>query len=206
MDMIIPNGLASEAVVQKARFCVQTEFAHRPKPRVTTTISLNGEVVEKVETKWQKSPLTEEDKQDIERFLQEQHQKVMEKIKAKEAQPESDEVNQEDGRPVSEDAVLKVDQELSRTHGVSGWTFMLKDGRILSHRISHPQDRERFEQIRDLASLLATVTPLGKLTGGVLELPVNLSVVLPVGEHFLGVRLHPQVDPKSVVDRIRELA
>jgi hypothetical protein len=206
MDMIIPNGLASEAVVQKARFCVQTEFAHRPKPRVTTTISLNGEVVEKVETKWQKSPLTEEDKQDIESFLQEQHQKVMEKIKAKQAQPESGEKDERGSRPVREDAVLKVDRELSETDGVSGWAFMLKDGRILSHRITNPQDRERFEQIRDFSSLLSTITPMGKLTGGVLELPVNLSVVLPVGEHFLGVRLHPQVDPKSVVDRIRELA
>jgi hypothetical protein len=204
--MIIPNGLASEAVVQKTRFCVQTEFAHRPEPRVTTTISLNGEVVEKVETKWQKSPLTEEDKKDIERFLQKQHQKVMEKIKSKDGEQESDDLNRPDQEPVTEDAVLKVDRELSQTDGVSGWAFMLKDGRTLSHRISSPRDRERFEQIRDLASLLSTVTPLGNLTGGVLELPVSVSVVLPVGEHFLGIRLHPQVDPKRVVDKIKELA
>jgi hypothetical protein len=204
--MIIPNGLASEAMVQEDKFCVQTEFAHRPQPRVTTTISLNGEVVEKVETKWQKSPLTEEDKRDIERFLQKQHHKVMEKIRAKGDRPESGEMDQEADQPVTEDAVLKVDRELSRTDGVSGWAFMLKDGRTLSHRISDPQDRERFGQIRDFASLLSAVTQVGNFTGGVLELPVSLSVVLPVGEHFLGVRLHPQVDPKTVVDKVRELA
>jgi len=203
--MIIPNGLASEAVVEETKFCVQTEFAHRPKPRVTTTISLNGEVVEKVETNWEKSPLTEEDKRDIERFLQKQHQKVMDKIKGEDGEQQSRGAGEADNEPVTEDAVLRVDRKLSQTDGVSGWAFLLKDGRILSHRISNPEDRERFEQIKDFASLLSATTRLGDFTGGVLELPVSLSVVLPVGDHFLGIRLNPEVDPKSVVAQIREL-
>jgi hypothetical protein len=203
--MIIPIGLASEAVIEETRFCVQTEFAHRPKPRVTTTISLNGEVVEKVETNWEKSPLTEEDKRDIERFLHKQHQKVMDKIKRKDGEQSSPGAGAADDEPVTEDAVLRVDRKLSQTEGVSGWAFLLRDGRILSHRICDPQDRQRFEQIKDFASLLSAATQLGDFTGGMLELPVSLAVVLPVGEHFLGVRLNPEADPKSVVAQIRDL-
>ena len=82
--MISPAGISSEASSGEKRFCVQTEFAARPKPRITTCVSLNGEVVQKVERFWEKLPQSEEDKDEIERFLRKQHQGVIKNIKEKE--------------------------------------------------------------------------------------------------------------------------
>ena len=61
----MPGGLSSEAKLKDAKFCVQTEFAQRPRPRVTTTISRNGVVMKKVENAWEWLPQTEEEKDSI---------------------------------------------------------------------------------------------------------------------------------------------
>jgi ABC-type phosphate/phosphonate transport system substrate-binding protein len=82
--MINPAGISSEANFREMKFCVQTEFAPRPKPRITTSVSLNGEMVQKVEKFWEKLPQSEEDKDEIERFLRKQHQEVIKNIKEKE--------------------------------------------------------------------------------------------------------------------------
>lgn len=81
--MINPAGISGEASSGEKRFLVQTEFASRPKPRITTSISLNGEVVQKVENLWEKLPQTEEDRYEIERFLKKQHFEVIKNIKEK---------------------------------------------------------------------------------------------------------------------------
>ena len=204
--MIIPCGLSSEATVKEDKYCVQTEFAQRPRPRVTTTISLNGEVVDKVENGWESSPSTEEDKQDVERFLKKQHQKVLEKIRAKDEDFTSPEGNEGEIHPGEEDAVVKVDRQLSKTSGVLGWTFILQDGQILSHRISEPQDKDLLRQVKDLSCLLPSVSHLGSFTGGILESPERLSLFVPVQAHFLGVKLEPQTDPRHLVKRIKAIA
>ncbi len=203
--MVIPGGISSEAVVKESRFCVQTEFAHRPKPRVTTTISLNGEVVEKVETNWARSPLTEEDKRDIEEFLKKQHQMVMQKIGRKNDQPDPYPDDRDNHQPAAEDLVLKVDRKLSQTEGVTGWAFLLKDGQILTHRISDPEDKKQFKQIEDFSSLLSATTSMGSFSGGILHLPDGFSVFMPVQDHFLGIKLDRRADPQDLTDRIKGL-
>jgi hypothetical protein len=203
--MIIPSGLASEAIVKESKFCVQTEFAHRPKPRVTTTISLNGEVVEKVETNWGKSPLTEDDKRDIEIFLKKQHQKVVEKIKQKDDRHGTGSDGDDGSYPVTEDAVFRVDQELSQTDGIRGWAFLLEGGEFLSHRISDREEKEQLRRVRDFSSWLSSNTDVGNFTGGFLDLQDGLSVFVPVRDHLLGIRLDSKADPKSVVAKIRAL-
>lgn len=202
--MMMPCGLSSETTVKDAKYCVQTEFAQRPKPRVTTTISLNGEVVDKVENSWEGSPLTEEDKQDVERFVKRQHQKVLEKIKEKDEGTDSP----DKGRSGlgEEDPILKADQVLAATSGVLGWAFILEDGQVLSRRISIPEDKHLFEQVRELSFLLPALTNLGSFGGGILESPERLSLFVPLQAHFLGVKLDPQVDPKEVVNRITAVA
>jgi hypothetical protein len=204
--MMIPCGLSSEATVKDDKYCVQTEFAQRPKPRVTTTISLNGEVVDKVENNWENPPLTEADKQNVERFLKKQHQKVLEKIRTGDDQFTAPEGDEGQIHPDEEDAVVKVHRELSETSGVLGWTFILQDGQILSHRISEPGDKVVLRQVKDLSSLLPSVSHLGSFTGGTLESPQRLSLFVPVRAHFLGVKLEPQTDPRNLVKRIKAIA
>jgi hypothetical protein len=206
--MIIPGGLSSEAVVKEDKFCVQTEFAHRPKPRVTTTISLNGEVVEKVENPWDRSPHTDEDREEIEIFLKRQHQQVLETIKNKGEKPASPEPEKEEVTPAVGDELSKVDRELYSYDGVCRWISLMEDGRMSTRRISGSEDEDIKEQvklIKDLALFLTTVTRLGNLVGGVLHLAKGFLLLLPLHHRLLAVQLDPKVDVKSLVKRIKSV-
>lgn len=203
--MIIPGGLSSEAPLKDAKFCVQTEFAQRPRPRVTTTISLNGQVVEKVENIWERLPQTEEDKQEIERFLKRQHQQVLEKIKDRSERRASPEWEKEEIAPSEEPVFLKVNQELIRFDGVLGWVFILQDGQMLTHRITGSDDKERIRQIKDLSLFLPLVSRLGKFVGGILDSPGSFLLFLPLRKHYLAVQLDPKVDSKNLVKRIKSM-
>jgi len=206
--MMLPGGLSSEASFKKSKFCVQTEFAQRPKPRVTTTVSLNGEVVEKVENIWERLPQTEEDKQEIEKFLKRQHQQVLNKIRDKSENSASPEQENEKSASTEEDTVVRVNQELSRADGVYNWVFILKDGQMLTHQISEPVDKEiegLAWRIKDLSFFLPSVNRWGDFVGGILEAPGSCMVFLPLQEHFLAVKLDPKVDFKKLVKRIKSV-
>jgi len=204
--MMIPNGLVSEASFKDAKLCVQTEFAQRPKPRVTTTISLNGEVVEKVENIWERPPQTEEDKQEIEKFLKRQHQQVLEKIKNRKEKLVSSKRKMKEVVPSEETVVPKVEEELSKTEGVFGWVFILQDGQTLTHQISESENRDAKDlvrRIKDFSSFLPSVTRLGEFVGGILEAPGSCMVFLPLQTHFLAIELDPKVDLKNLVKRMK---
>ncbi len=204
--MTIPGGLSSEASFKDTKFCVQTEFAQRPKPRVTTTISINGEVVKKVENIWERLPQTEEDKQEIEKFLKRQHQQVLEKIKDRREKLAASE--REDISASEEDMVLKVTEELSKTEGVFGWVFILKDGQVITHQFSLPEDEDIEDLVRgikDVSFFLPSVTWLGNFVGGILHSGGSCMVFLPLKTRFLGVKLNPKVNIKNLVKRIKSV-
>jgi hypothetical protein len=201
----MPGGLSSEARFKDAKFCVQTEFAQRPKPRVTTTISLNGEVVEKVENIWERPPQTEEDKQEIERFLKRQHQQVLEKIKNRTEKPASSGSKKEENASSEENLVLKVNQLLSKTEGVFGWVFILQDGQTLTRQISEPEWKDLVWRVKALSFFLPSVTRLENFVGGTLETPESCMIFLPLQIHFLAVKLDPKVDFKNLVKRIKSV-
>ncbi|MCK4223766.1 MAG: hypothetical protein KAX39_01215 [candidate division Zixibacteria bacterium] len=207
--MIIPGGLSSEASFKDTKFCVQTEFAQRPKPRVTTTISLNGEVVEKVENIWERLPQTEEDKQEIEKFLKRQHQQVLKKIREKSEKLASPEREKEKvASAEEEDVVLKVNQELSGTEGVFGWVLLSKDDEIIAPGISQSEIKDTVDfarRVKDLSIFLPSVTRLGNFVGGILEAPGSCILFSPLQAQFLAVKLDPKVDFKNLVKRIKSV-
>ena len=206
--MMIPNGLISEANFKDTKFCVQTEFAQRPQPRVTTTISLNGEVVEKVENIWERLPQTEEDKQKIEKFLKRQHQQVLEKIREKSEKFASPQREKEKVASAEEDVVLKVNQELSGTDGVFGWILLSKDDEIIAPGISQSEIKDTVDfarRVKDLSIFLPSVTRLGNFVGGILEAPGSCILFSPLQAQFLAVKLDPKVDFKNLVKRIKSV-
>lgn len=203
---MIPNGLVSEANFKDAKFCVQTEFAQRPKPRVTTTISLNGEVVKKVENIWERLPQTEEDKQEIEKFLKRQHQQVLEKIKDRREKLVSSKRKMKEVVPSEETEVPKVEEELSKTEGVFGYVFISEDKQMITQQISESEKKDiedLVRRIKDLSFFLPSVTRLGNFVGGILDLPGCFLLFLPLQTHFLAVKLDSKVDFKNLVKRIK---
>ena len=184
----MPGGLSSEAKLKDAKFCVQTEFAQRPRPRVTTTISRNGVVMKKVENAWEGLPQTEEEKDRIEKFLRRQHQDVIAKITRGMDEPAAPPGEPDQIAPPDRTLIGRIDRELSGIDGVLGWVHVSGEDRATSHHLP-PSETERMSDLvgplRDMSSLLASVSGLGSLVGGILESPQNSELCVPFGTHFL---------------------
>jgi hypothetical protein len=206
--MILPAGLLSETRFGDTKFFVQTEFATRPQPRVTTTISLDGAVVEKVENIWEKLPQTEEEKEAIETCLREQHQRVLKTIKEKKGNLISFEPGQVEENPYEDETIIKLRQELSKTKGVKGWVFLLSGSRMTMYLLSEPEDRKGEDlmwQINELSLFLPKVIEMGNFRGGILTSSQKRLLFVPFHRHMVGLKLDPSVDCEKLVKRIKSL-
>ncbi|MFQ6032433.1 MAG: hypothetical protein ACE5K2_05875 [Candidatus Zixiibacteriota bacterium] len=210
--MINPAGISSEASYGEKRFCVQTEFAPRPKPRITTSVSLNGEVVQKVENLWEKLPQSEEDKDEIERFLRKQHQKVIKEIKEK---GKRFVLSKDEAKKIAtgeeeqwERVILRVKELISATQGVTGYMLFSKDEQIIPQDILNSKDKicvDLAQCRKDLASFLSSVSKVGNFIGGLLEGKKMRMVFIPIKNNFFAGRVNPDVDLKDLVQKIRSV-
>ncbi len=206
--MIIPAGLLSETRFGDTKFFVQTEFAPRPQPRVTTTISIDGAVVEKVENIWEKLPRTEEDREAIERFLKIQHQQVLKTIKEKKGNLISFEPGRVEEYAYEDDIILRIREELSRTKGVLGWVFISEGARMTMHLVSEPEDKEAedlVEQINNFSLFLPSIAQLGNFKGGVLTSSKRQMIFVSLKKLLMGIILDSQVDCEKLVKKIKSL-
>jgi hypothetical protein len=206
--MIMPGGLSSEAKLKDAKFCVQTEFAQRPKPRVTTTISRDGVVVKKVENAWEGLPQTEEEKDRIERFLRRQHQDVIARITRGMDEPDAPLGEADKIASPDQSVIGRIDQELSGIDGVLGWVHVSGEDRATSHHLP-PKEIKRMSDmvgpLKDTSSLLASVSGLGSLMGCILESPQNSELCVPFGTRFLVAKVDFRVNLKDLAKRIRSV-
>ena len=204
--MISPAGISGEASSGEKKYCVQTEFAPRPKPRITTSVSLNGEVVQKVENVWDKLPQTEEDKDEIERFLKKQHQEIIKEIKEK---GEKFILSKDEAQKIASYQVIsKVKEVISGIEGVTGCVFFSRDNQIIGQDLLNAKDQTMVDLAqcsRDLASSLSSVSKVGNLVGGILESKEMRMVLIPIKNNFLTVKVNPDVDIKELVQKIRSV-
>lgn len=206
--MILPAGLLSETRFGDTKFFVQTEFASRPQPRVTTTISIDGAVVEKVENIWEKLPQTEEEKEAIETYLREQHQRVLKTIEEKKGNLISFEPGKVEENPYEDAAIINLKEELSKIKGVLGWVFLLTGSRMTMYLQSEPEDRRGEDltwQMKELSLFLPKVTDLGNFKGGILTSSQSRLLFLPFKRHMVGIKLDSKVDCEKLVKRIKSL-
>ena len=76
-DDFIPVGRTSLVKRGVTSLQVQTEYASRPYPRVTTTVLNSGQVIQKVERKLEHAVETLEEQSRIEAAIQQQHGEVL---------------------------------------------------------------------------------------------------------------------------------
>ena len=76
-DDFIPVGRTSLVKRGVTSIQVQTEYASRPYPRVTTTVLNSGQVIQKVERKLEHAVETLEEQRPIEAAIQQQHGEVL---------------------------------------------------------------------------------------------------------------------------------
>ncbi len=76
MPELIPAGKTSLVRKGPSPLQVQTEYANRPYPRITTTILSDGQVLHKIEKKLERAVESEEEQTRTELIIQRQHEEV----------------------------------------------------------------------------------------------------------------------------------
>ena len=76
MSEFIPAGKTSLVKKGVASLQVQTEYANRPYPRITTTILREGQVLHKIEKKLERAVENKEEQDHTEVIIQQQHDEV----------------------------------------------------------------------------------------------------------------------------------
>ena len=77
VSSFIPNGRTSRVKKGSASLQIQTEYALRPYPRLTTTILNDGQVLHKIEKKLDRPIKSIEEQTEIERMIKRQHAEVV---------------------------------------------------------------------------------------------------------------------------------
>jgi hypothetical protein len=181
MADFIPAGRTSRIVRGTTQLQIQTEYAYRPSPRLTTSIFSGGQVVRKVE-KELGSPITSlEDKFKVEGLLRKQHMEVIEVLNnnheflAGLVQPG-------DAAPPSAQN-LTLSDRLARVEGVEKIFRIDNDGNFESNNISD-EFRKRFSSLfRNLRELLDIFQnlPGGKKEQGVYQIERNRLYLISTG-------------------------
>ncbi|MEW6413325.1 MAG: hypothetical protein AB1483_12785 [Candidatus Zixiibacteriota bacterium] len=81
VSSFIPNGRTSLVKRGQTSLQVQTEYAFRPYPRLTTTVLNNGQVVHKIEKKLERPISSQEEQCEVERQIKRQHHEIVTIIK-----------------------------------------------------------------------------------------------------------------------------
>ncbi len=80
MTFIPPVGRVSAVNTAEGTYHIQTEFALRPEPRITTTVTLNGRVVHKDNYRCKPDLLAQESRDLLETILNDQHKKAKDSL------------------------------------------------------------------------------------------------------------------------------
>jgi len=177
----IPAGRTSRTLYGRVELQIQTEYAYRPDPRLTTSIFSKGQVIHKIEQELPQPITSMEDKSRVETLLLRQHKQVMEVIKSDEFEdilrarlPEKD---LPPPRPKS------LPERLKAVGGVTGVYALDNEGNFLGSNVSSGFKRQYKAVFRHLRELLGVFTelPEGRREDGVYEVERDRLYLISTG-------------------------
>ena len=78
----LPSGRTSAIKTLNKSFILQTEFSSKPRPRIITSVALDGQVIHKIERTYEHQLETEEEIRNAEVAVVAQHQNLAKKIES----------------------------------------------------------------------------------------------------------------------------
>ena len=175
LDQYIPAGRTSLIKKGKQDLQIQTEYAYRPRPRITTSIAVSGRVIQKIERELAKPIDSEEQQMRVQRTIVQQHAEILSLIKKrtldKEAslKPISEAPASQEQPPVEEPASPEVEYEhipdkILDLPGVSQLFRLTNDGDFVDDGTEN-KFRKKYRKIfKNLADLMELY---GREQGGI---------------------------------------
>ncbi len=118
MTFIPPVGRVSAVNTAEGIYHIQTEFALRPEPRITTTVIFKGRVVHKENYPCKLEILAEESRDLLETILNDQHKKAKESLQKQKGDLIPPDKSEKSSTPDKSQQVEIIRENLSKIKGV----------------------------------------------------------------------------------------
>jgi hypothetical protein len=210
-DAFMPVGKTSQAKRGPVVLQVQTEYASRPHPRVTTSILSNGQVLHKVEHKLKRTVQSEQDRAQAEALIQQQHSDVLAIIQldAKIQQATPDKKPAATARQPDQEPLRSIRDRLAALQGFKHM-YRLDAGGAFASENGAEQFRARFpevfEGLQDVVEVFALDPgkPEGRQKGVCEIIPDTLYFVSDGKERFFVTvqAIGEEIDYEKAIKRI----
>jgi len=164
----IPAGRTSRIVKGSSEFQIQTEYAYRPTPRLTTSIISSGQVIHKIQQDLTTAIETFEEKAKVESMLRKQHFEVIKVIQSKDFSEDMT-FKESAPKPKENDSILT---RLSNLKGVERVFRMDNKGRFLEAQVSEVFNKRFAAVISNINEVMNIFSELpgGKRESGLVEI------------------------------------
>jgi hypothetical protein len=200
MSVLNPSGRLSKVEKKGQVFQIQTEFYHRPRPKITSTVILNGRIMNKIDTPWEEKLITDEDLKKIEKALRKQHQKVAQMIENQEAKA----VEPETQRP----SMMKPPKKLYEVVGVENLVIADMQGEILYANTDSLKIKTLFRvlsSVNKLGKFLSQSTRLGDFLGGQIKSEKERIAWICQEDKLWVTSLDQKMDFDSFLERVKRM-
>lgn len=162
----IPAGRTSRIVKGSKEIQIQTEYAYRPNPRLTTSVIANGQVIHKIQQDLNSPIETFEQKAKVESMLRKQHLEVIKVIQSKDY---SDDITFRVSQPAPSASIFDA---LAGINGVEHVFRLDNEGRFVDTRVSESFNKQFAAILKNLNEVLNIFSELpgGKRESGLVEI------------------------------------
>ena len=191
MGDFIPPGRLSAYQHGGKTFQVQTEYAPRPHPRVTTSVVLDGRMVHKVDRAWEAEVESEQTRKDLESCLAEQHRQALDLVRVRADEylntPPPPKSTPGYAAPSFRDSMVEVLGALPIVTGV--YEFDEKGKTVFNHhfRDIHAEWDREFIMLAELVALFPNIIRVGSFCHGCCWFPAENVMLFTVQNRRFGV-------------------
>jgi len=199
----IPAGRTSRIVKGNDELQIQTEYACRPSPRLTTSVITGGRVIHKIQRDLAAPISSLDEKADVEKIMRKQHFDVIEIVRDR---------NFNDDVTVKENSVietksLSLQDRLSLIKGVERVYRLDYDGQFDPANVS-PEFKKKysalFKNIREVIEIFGQL-PGGKREKGVCEIDAGRLCLISTGYECYFLLARRMVRERSLEKEIGEI-
>jgi hypothetical protein len=198
MSSIQPAGISSYLNWKEKQLYLQTEFALRPQPRITTTVSCQGEVIYKTEELWKGGLKRQEDKEEIEELIGLQHRKTRELVKNK---------AEEILTSLLPKPLPKFWEGLSKMEGVQNVFAFDQQGKLLYQEKEDELSkkiRQGIISVIQLSNFLTQVSRLEKLNRTHIQTPDFKVILFQRRDNYFAVQPKKDRSLEEVISKVEE--
>lgn len=190
---LIPTGRTSLVKRGNVSLQVQTEYAYRPVPRITTTVQKDGQVMQKIERALDKPIENIEEKNRMEVTIRKQHAEVIAIIKrdgkapAASAPPPKPQPSEPKSYP-EPGPILTIAEQLENLPGQHTVYRLDNEGNFINAAVStefKKQFKPVFKNLHELISIFASIPGIGLTREtGVCEVDRDSLYLVSTGTEF----------------------